>query len=175
MSTFANGVGNAPSFLVQGYPWASVGGGSGTVVDVGGSKGNVSVALAQSAPGLQFVVQDLPDMIRGAKDAIPADVSERIRFMPYDFFTDQPVGADVYLFRNIFHNWSDSHVLRILKATVPALRPGARIVANDYLIPEPKSLSPSKERAIRYVSPRLLYPNATRLPVPTADGDYTFT
>lgn len=153
MSTFANGLGNAPSFLVKGYPWASVGSGSGTVVDVGGSTGNISVALAQSAPGLSFVVQDLPDMICGAKARIPADVSDRITFLPHDFFTDQPVAADVYLFRNIFHNWSDAHVLRILKATIPALRPGARIVANDYLIPEPNSMSPSKERTIRYVPP----------------------
>lgn len=58
MSAFANGHGNSPSFLAQGYPWASIG--SGTVVDVGGSKGNVSVLLAQSYPNLSFIVQDLP-------------------------------------------------------------------------------------------------------------------
>ncbi|KAL8710084.1 MAG: hypothetical protein Q9225_007362 [Loekoesia sp. 1 TL-2023] len=151
MSTFTNGAGLSPSFLVNGYPWSSIGNGTGTVVDVGGSKGNISVALARSVQKLEFVVQDLPSMIDGAKDTLPDDVADRIEFMAYDFFTEQPLEADVYLFRNIFHNWSDSHVIKILQATVPALKPGARVVANDYLIPEPKSMSPSKEREIRYV------------------------
>ena len=123
---------------------------SGTVVDVGGSRGNISIALAQTHRHLHFIVQDLPDMIHGAIETVPTDVCGRIEFMPHDFFRPQPVvGADVYLFRNIFHNWSDGHVVRILRATVPALRPGARVVVNDYLIPEPMTMAPSKEREIR--------------------------
>ncbi|CAF9909513.1 MAG: hypothetical protein ALECFALPRED_005732 [Alectoria fallacina] len=150
MSTFSNGLGLSPSFLTKSYPWSSIGdNGRGTVVDVGGSRGNVSVALAQTHRGLKLIVQDLPDMIRGAKDAVPSDVAGRVEFMEHDFFTPQPVKADLYLFRNIFHNWSDTHVVKILRATIPALEPGARVVANDYLIPEPKTMSPSKEREIR--------------------------
>ncbi|KAL6715395.1 hypothetical protein ACLMJK_006356 [Lecanora helva] len=156
MSTFANGLGNSPSFLISGYPCSSINKGTGTVIDVGGSKGNISVELAKAAPKLKFVVQDLPDMISGAKAALPDTVTDRIHFMSHDFFTEQPLKGDVYLFRNIFNNWSDSHVIKILRATLPALRPGARIVANDYLIPEPGSMSPSKEREIRDVSSSLL-------------------
>ncbi|KAL2005746.1 hypothetical protein VTN00DRAFT_10239 [Thermoascus crustaceus] len=147
MSAFANGHGNSPSFLVQGYPWASIG--NGTVVDVGGSKGNVSVLLAQSYPNLRFIVQDLPDMIAGVEETLPVDIQGRVEFQAHDFFTEQPVKADVYLLRNVFHNWSDSHAIRILKAMVPALKPGARIVINDYLLPEPGTMSPMKERAVR--------------------------
>ena len=125
---------------------------TGTVVDVGGSRGNISVALAQTHPHLSFIVQDLPDMIRGAPDAVPANLRDRVTFMPHDFFLPQPVaGADVYVFRNIFHNWSDAHVVRILRATVPALKVGARVVVNDYLIPEQGTMAPVKEREIRYV------------------------
>ena len=69
--------------------------------------------------------------------------------MAHDFFNDQPVIADVYLFRNIFHTWADSQVVKILKATIPALRPGARIVVNDYLVPEPKTMSSLKEKSVR--------------------------
>lgn len=152
MSAFSDGVGLSPRFLTEGYPWSSLAGpdGTATVVDVGGSRGHVALALAQSHPHLRLVVQDLPDMIRGAPDAVPAPVAARVAFMAHDFFAPQPVpAAAVYLFRNIFHNWSDAHVVRILRATVPALAPGARVVANDYLIPEPKTMAPSKEREIR--------------------------
>lgn len=163
MSAFSNGVGLSPAFLTTGYPWSSIGVNnrnskgedkgkdkSTVVVDVGGSRGNISVALAQTHPHLNFIVQDLPDMIRDAQDGVPSDVADRVSFMEHDFFAPQPVrGAEVYLFRNIFHNWSDMHVVKILRATIPALEPGARVVANDYLIPEPMSMSPSKEREIR--------------------------
>lgn len=149
ISAFADGHGNSPSFLVENYPWSSIGNGAGTVIDVGGSRGNVSIMLAQSEPNLKLVVQDLPHMIRGADDTVPAEVAARIVFMAHDFFTEQSVKADVYLFRNIFHNWADSHVIKILKATIPALRPGARIVVNDYLISDAKTMSSSKERSVR--------------------------
>ena len=151
MSVFSSGIGLSTSFLVNGYPWSSVGHGRGIVVDVGGSRGSQCVAIAQSFPGLQFVVQDLPDMIEGAAKELPTEVDSRIKFMEHDFFTEQPVSADVYLFRIIFHNWSDANVIKILKSTIPAMQPGARIVLNDYLIPEPGILPPTKEREVRYV------------------------
>ena len=152
MSAMASGIGNSPSFLVKNYPWSSIGDGTGSavVVDVGGSRGHTSVALAQSVPGLKFVVQDLCDMIKEAENSVPASVRDRIEFMTHDFFTEQSIEADVYLFRNIFHNWSDVHVVKILKAIVPALRVGSRIVVNDYLLPEPNTMSLSKERQVRY-------------------------
>lgn len=106
--------------------------------------------LAQSIPGLKFVVQDLPEAIQDWENAIPDDVKQRLEFMTHDFFEAQTIDADAYLFRNIFHNWSDAHVVQILKATVPALKPGARIIVNDFVIPEPNTLSWTEERSIRY-------------------------
>lgn len=149
MSAFANGHGNSPSFLAQNYPWATIQKG-GTVVDVGGSKGNISVLLANKFPDLHFIVQDLPDMISGAMKTMPTEFQTRIEFQAHDFFTEQPVhGADIYLLRNIFHNWSDSHAIRILKSLIPSLKPGLKLVVNDYVLPEPGTMSLTKERAVR--------------------------
>jgi tRNA G46 methylase TrmB len=39
--------------------------GSGTIVDIGGSHGQVSVAIAQKFPHVRCIVQDLPDTIAG--------------------------------------------------------------------------------------------------------------
>lgn len=147
MSSFANGHGNSPSFLVQGYPWDKVG--NGTVVDVGGSKGKISMLLAQQYPGLKCTVQDLPEMIADAAEKLPSDLQGRIEFQAYDFFTPQTKQADLYLFRNIFHNWSDSHAVKILKALTNALQPGAKIVINEYLLPEPGTMAPMTERTVR--------------------------
>ncbi|MCJ1310857.1 hypothetical protein MMC25_004525 [Agyrium rufum] len=149
MATFADGPSISPSLLAKGYPWSSIGDGKGLVVDVGGSKGNISVALAQATHGLRFMVQDLPGAMQGAKDALPTELASRIEFMEHDFFVDQPIQADAFLFRMIFHNWSDQNVIKILQATIPGLKAGSRVVINDYLLPEPKTMSLMKERTIR--------------------------
>ncbi|TGO70130.1 hypothetical protein BOTNAR_0003g00230 [Botryotinia narcissicola] len=72
-------------------------------------------------------------------------------FMAHDFFTEQPVmGADVYLFRCVFHNHSDKYCIRILQHLIPALKPGARIVIAEFIVPPPGSVSKHKEWLIRH-------------------------
>jgi hypothetical protein len=42
----------------------------------------------------------------------------------------------VYYFRWIFHNYSTPYAVQILKNLIPALKPGSRIIINDYCIRE---------------------------------------
>jgi hypothetical protein len=139
------------SHLATNFPWASLG--SATVVDLGGSHGELCVALAGPNPDLHFIVQELPRTVQSVdRSALPAAVASRIEFMEHDFFTPQPVNAAVYTFRQIFHNWSDSNVVKILRSLVPALRPGARVLVHDLIIlPEPGAVSLMQERQIRCV------------------------
>ena len=156
MATFTEGRGLSSEFLIEGYPWESLLDGKGanaraTVVDVGGSTGQISVALARSVPGLHFVVQDLPEVIRGTREPMSNDIASRVEFMAHDFFEKQPKKADVYLFRQIFHNWSDPYCIKILRALIPALQPGARVIANDQLVPAAGKMPLLQERAVRCV------------------------
>ncbi len=117
---------------------------------MGGSNGFVSLRLASSFQDLRLTVQDLDQVIINAPSDIPTDIKSRIDFMPYNFFTEQPVkDADVYLFRWIFHDWSDLYCLRILRNLIPALKGGALILINDNVLPEPGTLAPWQEKQIR--------------------------
>lgn len=69
--------------------------------------------------------------------------------MIHDFFIQQPIVADVYLFRAIFHNWPDHYCVKILHSLIPALKHGARIIVNDGVVPEPGTLDLLAERNIR--------------------------
>jgi hypothetical protein len=79
-----------------------------------------------------------PSCCCSRRKTLPKELSNKIEFMPHDFFTEQPVQhADVYFFRWIFHNWSDKYCTQILRNLIPALKNGARIVINDNVLPEP--------------------------------------
>ncbi|KAK4182510.1 O-methyltransferase-domain-containing protein [Podospora australis] len=73
-------------------------------------------------------------------------LSERITFSPHDFFSTQPErGAKVYLFHNIFHNWSDLYCHRILKPMVDSMDADSRIVVCDIVLPEPGAVPKTQE------------------------------
>ncbi|KAI1662757.1 S-adenosyl-L-methionine-dependent methyltransferase [Daldinia decipiens] len=76
----------------------------GTVVDVGGGSGHISIALARLFPHLKFVVQDgSNDMLAEGRALLTDDVRERITFVQHSFFEPQPLRkndpAAAYLFR----------------------------------------------------------------------------
>lgn len=72
--------------------------------------------------------------------------------MPHDFFAPQPVSdADVYLFSQIFHDWSDSYVVKILRATIPSMKLGAKIVIRDMVLPPPGVLPSWVDKEMRMV------------------------
>lgn len=115
----------------------------GTVVDVGGSHGNIAFPLAERFPEMKIVVQDRPEIVAIA----PVDENSNVTFQAHDFFTPQPVhGADVYFMRYIMHDWPASFCVRILAALVPALKKGSRVVIMDAIVPEPGTVGKLLER-----------------------------
>ncbi|KAL8413696.1 hypothetical protein RB594_005085 [Gaeumannomyces avenae] len=131
----------------------------GTLVDVGGSHGFVSVDLARQHRRMRFIVQDLPRTIESAPNPVSedGDVTRRIEFMAHDFFTDQVVkGADVYLLRWILHNHSKPYAVKILKSLVPALKPGARIIVNEHCLSPFGEKNEGDERQMRRMDALML-------------------
>ncbi|ETS84291.1 hypothetical protein PFICI_02316 [Pestalotiopsis fici W106-1] len=107
------------------------------VVDIGGSEGRLCMALLQRFDGIQEAISlDRPEVVEGTE--VPEALRGRLSFGAYDFFEEQAVkDADVYIFRNIFHNWSDKYAVRMLRNQIPALKPGARLFVNEACLPEP--------------------------------------
>ncbi|QKX58069.1 uncharacterized protein TRUGW13939_05190 [Talaromyces rugulosus] len=121
-----------------------------TVVDLGGSRGHVSIYLAQKFAHLRFVVQDLPEVVKGAADTLPEDVQGRIEFSAHDMFTNQPTqGADVYLLRYVLHDWPDKYCIDVLRKLIPSLKAGAKVVIQDHLLPEPGTMTLRQEMNMR--------------------------
>ena len=113
------------------------------IIDVGGSLGHASIALAAALPRATFVVQDANivalDQGRALVSKDLPRLAARITFEQHDFFTPMPADAagDVFLFQWILHDWADTDAVRILRALVPGLKPGARVLIAEAVRPAP--------------------------------------
>ncbi|KAF8242762.1 S-adenosyl-L-methionine-dependent methyltransferase, partial [Wilcoxina mikolae CBS 423.85] len=145
----ASGGNSADTLLEGGVDWEALG--DGLVVDVGGSWGSLSQMIAQKHKKLRFIVQDLESVVIDGPSKLDPEVGGRIEFMAHNFFEPQPVAADVYLFRRIFHDYSDKYCVRILNNLIPKMTKTSKIVIADAILPPPNTLPKvieKKQRAI---------------------------
>ncbi|KAI0541760.1 S-adenosyl-L-methionine-dependent methyltransferase [Xylaria digitata] len=121
-------------FDVEVYPWSKELGPNARVVDVGGGSGHVGKALALKYPGFKVTVQDQSDTVKAAekKEGLPKNLD----FQAHNFFSEQTLrGADAYFLRHILHDWPRAEAVSILRGLVPALKPGARVLVSEFLMP----------------------------------------
>ncbi|KAI1169451.1 sterigmatocystin 8-O-methyltransferase [Nemania sp. FL0916] len=156
MKSLGHVPGCGDGFVYKAYDWASLG--NVYIVNVGGQRGSVAIDLASKFDNVKLLVQDAAPVIQGADSAVPAELQERVKFEPHDLFADQTVQADVYFFRMVLRSWADKHAVNILKAQIPALKPGAKILIQDACMPGPNSTSPLwRERTMRSVDMALKF------------------
>jgi SAM-dependent methyltransferase len=105
---------------------------TGTVVDVGGGQGGLLLAALRARPGLHGVLFDRTEVLPGN---VLGQLGEEDRWdlVAGDFFESVPAG-DLYLLKNVLHDWSDEQCVRILENCRRAMRPGGRVLAVDAVI-----------------------------------------
>jgi len=94
------------------------------VVDVGGGSGMLLRGLLACHPHLQGVCVDLPATCARATAELAATapaLAGRLRFVAGDLFAPQAVGGDLYLLKNVLHNWGDPQCRDILTALAQTL------------------------------------------------------
>ncbi|ETS86138.1 hypothetical protein PFICI_04163 [Pestalotiopsis fici W106-1] len=110
------------------------------VVDVGGGTGTLCKTILQTYPSVErAIVEDLPDVISQASMQDPNKLDGRLEYHEYDFFSEQTIkDADVYIWRCVLHDWSDSYAVDILRNQVPALKDGARMIFLERCLGAPR-------------------------------------
>ncbi|KAI0438848.1 S-adenosyl-L-methionine-dependent methyltransferase [Xylaria telfairii] len=134
------------------FNWADL---KGTVVDVGGGSGHISMSLCRLFPHLKFVVQDHTSMLAEGQALLTDDVRDHVGFAQHNFFEPQPFrNAAAFLLRQCTHNWADLDVVTIFKSLVPGLEnsnPETPLLINDIVIPAPGKWPRHRERVARQV------------------------
>lgn len=106
-------------------------------VDVGGNHGSLLLRLLAMHPQARGVLFDMPDVVARAGDALAAHpAGARVETVGGSFFEAVPAGGDLYLLKQILHDWGDEECLAILRAIRAAIAPGGRLAVFDRLIPD---------------------------------------
>jgi hypothetical protein len=118
--------------MLDGYDFAAF----GTLVDVGGGNGSLLIATLERYPRLQGVLYDRPDVIERARANVhAAGLEQRCKLVGGSFFDHVPPGGDAYLMRHIIHDWNDEQALTILRHCRKAMRPAAKLLLVECVIP----------------------------------------
>ncbi|TCC63084.1 methyltransferase [Kribbella pittospori] len=108
-----------------------------TCVDIGGGDGTLLAEMLQAQPTLEGIDFDLESGLGAAAATLTAaGVKDRCRIEAGDFFDAVPGGGDVYLLKQILHDWDDEAVVAILRSCRAAMSPDARLLILERLLPE---------------------------------------
>lgn len=114
-----------PRILLDPDGWSSV----HTVVDVGGGTGSLLAEVLRAHPATRGVLVDLPRTVeRSAELLRAAGVASRVTTAGQSFFDPLPAGGDIYMLKNVLHNWPDADAERLLRRCAEAARPNGRVV-----------------------------------------------
>ncbi len=119
------------------------------LVDVGGGNGGLLLEILKWRPSLRGVIFDLPGGLEGARDRLRAEgLDGRCQLAEGSFFEAVPAGAEVYVMKNILHDWDDASCARMLERVAQAMTASSRLLVVERVLPERALSEPLHRRAL---------------------------
>jgi len=100
------------------------------VVDVAGGQGVLLAAILDRNPTARGVLFNLPHVIAGVR----SEHAGRLELLCGDFFDSIPAGGDIYILKNILHDWEDRRAGQILARCREAMTVEARLLIIENLV-----------------------------------------
>ena len=117
--------------LVSAIDWSGV----GTVLDLGGCRGNVVGHLVRAHRSLTGTVLDLPPLQPFFAEHMAAlGVADRTSFVPGDVFATKLPTADVMMYGHVLSDWSPDERAVLLRRAGEALSSGGRLLVYDRML-----------------------------------------
>lgn len=133
--------GAEPPAVAEAYDFS----GFKTVVDVGGSTGNMLVHILRRYAGPRGVLFDLPVTVADAPAFLKKHgMEERVAIEPGSFFESVPAWADCYILSHVIHDWSEEQNLTILGHCRKVMKPESKLLIVEFVLPSDNSPHPGK-------------------------------
>ncbi len=106
------------------------------LVGIGGGDGSLLSAILRAHPRMTAILFEGPWAARRARRSIAAaGLGDRCEVVAGDFFASVPAGGDAYLLKHILHDWNDERAQMLLASCHRAMKPGARLLIVEHIIP----------------------------------------
>jgi SAM-dependent methyltransferase len=117
--------------IAAGFPWERY----QSVIDIGCAEGCVPVEIARAHQHLTGGGFDLPAVGQFFDEYVAAaGLSDRLRFFPGDFFTDELPNADVLIMGHILHDWDMDEKRTLLRKAHAVLPDGGALIVYEGII-----------------------------------------
>ncbi|HPB24955.1 MAG TPA: methyltransferase [Bacteroidales bacterium] len=119
------------SIMADSYPFGKY----KTIVDIGGGQGLLLAQILDKHPGPTGILFDQPHVVASAKEHLADNkLQNRCTITEGSFFDALPVTCDLYILKNIIHDWNDQDSQRILKNVHHYMPGGARLLLIETII-----------------------------------------
>jgi len=116
-----------------------------TIVDVGGSTGNLLATVLERNPECRGILFDMPHVVRDAPAFLKSrGLANRIKIEPGSFLESVPAGGDAYMLSHIIHDWSEDQCLTILGNCRRVMNPDTRLMIIEMVLPPGNTPHPGK-------------------------------
>jgi len=117
--------------IAEKFPWSQY----ESFIDIGAAQGMLPATVARAHPHLRGAGFDLPAVKPIFERYVAAQgLSERVRFIPGDFFTDKLPSADVIVMGRILHDWDLAQKRMLLAKAYDALPKSGALIVYESMI-----------------------------------------
>jgi len=111
--------------IVSAYPWPE----SGVVCDVAGGVGTLLAGVLAARPRLRGILVDSPSVLEDADRHLTSlGLRDRVELSPGDIFSHIDAVADIYLIKDVLHDWDDNACAKILDVVRERAGVGSRVL-----------------------------------------------
>ncbi len=110
--------------------------GINTLTDIGGGLGALMAEILNANPLMNGIVAETPSVVEKTKEFIQGKgLGMCCQTIECDFFKEIPLGGDACLMSHILHDWNSKQCKIILKNCHKAMKPGAKLLIVEMVIP----------------------------------------
>jgi SAM-dependent methyltransferase len=110
---------------------------AGAMASIGSGYGGFLVPFLHAFPELKAIVFDAPAVVERAEPMFQAHgLQHQVAFVAGDILKKIPVEADIYVLKDVLQQHDDAAARKILENCRDALKPGAKLIVYERLMPE---------------------------------------
>jgi hypothetical protein len=123
--------GTEPPAVAEAYDFSEI----KTLVDIGGSTGNLLTTILAANPEMRGIVFDLPPVEDSARRFFAErGLTGRCEFIAGSFFESIPTGGDAYVLSHVINDWPEEKCLQILRNVRKAAPAHGRLLVIEQVI-----------------------------------------